>query len=153
DPGFPLERWPREDAKMTSDIPGRRCLVEVAALPTFTSPFRWRLVARLSNAYELREIDLLDPRFRDAVDTLWRVTVRPNVWTAPVMIAAETPIGQTFLGFARFPVARSIEDRSGATTVRFNDIRFAAGIVSLSQSSPRLDPFGVLIQLDPNGRV
>ncbi len=38
----------------------RRCLLEIAALPTFTSPFQWRLVAQLSNAYETRDVDLID---------------------------------------------------------------------------------------------
>ena len=42
----------------------RRCLLEIAALPTFTSPFQWRLVAQLSNAYETRDIDLVELALR-----------------------------------------------------------------------------------------
>ena len=37
-------------------------------MPSFTSPFRWRIIAQLSNAYEIHDIDLLDQRFRDPDD-------------------------------------------------------------------------------------
>jgi hypothetical protein len=53
-------------ARAMPSIPadGRRCLVELAAMPSFTSPFKWRIIAQLSNAYEIHDIDLLDRRFR-----------------------------------------------------------------------------------------
>ena len=42
----------------------RSCLRETAAIPTFGSPFRWRVVARLTDAYELYDIDILEARLR-----------------------------------------------------------------------------------------
>src|SRR5262249_7695122 len=43
-----LEYWPRPLATRSAD-PANRCLVETAAVPTFFSPFAWRVIARLSN--------------------------------------------------------------------------------------------------------
>ena len=45
-----------------------RCLVEIAAMPDFISPFRWRLIAQLSNGYEVRDLDLLTGRGIPRVD-------------------------------------------------------------------------------------
>jgi membrane-bound metal-dependent hydrolase YbcI (DUF457 family) len=59
----PIVSWPRS-AVATPPPAGKRCLVEVAAMPSFTSPFRWRIIAQISNAYEIHDIDLLDSRFR-----------------------------------------------------------------------------------------
>src|SRR5262249_16394501 len=43
----PFERWPHKVAPSASDS-SSRCLVEIAAMPDFLSPFRWRLIAHLS---------------------------------------------------------------------------------------------------------
>jgi len=76
-----LESWPRPAPSTRAD--GRRCLVEIAAMPSFTSPFRWRIIARTSNAYEMHDIDLVDQRARDDDDESesgsgapWRLTLR-----------------------------------------------------------------------------
>jgi membrane-bound metal-dependent hydrolase YbcI (DUF457 family) len=148
-----IDRWPREGTKITSDIPDKRCLVEIAAMPSFVSPFKWRLVARLSNAYELQDIDLLDARFRADTDRLWRVTLRPNVWTRPAFQAASAPFGHVFLGFSRFPAARSVVDATGGAIVRFSDMRFAGGLFSLNQPQRGPDPFTVTIQLRADGTL
>jgi hypothetical protein len=148
-----IDEWPREGVKTTSDIAGKRCLVEIAAMPSFVSPFKWRLIARLSNAYELQDIDLLDARFQSDAERLWRVTLRPNIWTPVALQAAATDVGQIFLGFSRFPAARSVVDPNGAAVVRFNDIRFAGGLFSLNQPQRGPDPFTVTIQLDPLGHL
>ena len=108
--------------------PAARCLVELVAVPTFLSPFSWRVIAHLSNAYEVHDVNLLDARFRrpptDA-EALWRTTLRfPNVWTPAVWTAASTTLGRTFLGFARLPAVRSIVDQTGTATVRWTDVRF-----------------------------
>jgi hypothetical protein len=77
-----LARWPREqiDVAALASIPGgaSRCLADLAAIPTFLSPFKWRLVAQLSNAYELHDIDVLDAAWRrppEAGEAPWRVTI------------------------------------------------------------------------------
>ena len=125
-------------------------------MPTFFSPFSWRIIARFSNAYELHDVNVLDARFRSPAsesEVFWRRAVRyPNLWTDAVTRAAGTETAQVFLGFSRFPAARSSVDAGGATTVRLSDIRFAGGVVALEQSR-RPDPFTVIIRMSPDGRV
>ena len=153
---WPIDVWPRATAP-TSPPPGRRCLVEVAAMPSFTSPFRWRIIVQFSNAYEIRDIDLLDARFRSPdtdSDVLWRLTLRyPNVWTPAVERAAATHLGQTFLGFSRFPAARSAVDSHGITTVRFTDVRFAGGLVTLDQPTSRGNMFTAMVRIGADGQI
>ena len=99
----------------------------------------------------------MDNRFREQPsmnEVFWRQSIRyPNVWTPPVDRAAAAPLAQIFLGFSRFPAARSITDDHGTSTVRFSDMRFAAGLVALEQPVRRPSPFSVLIRLDRTGRV
>jgi inner membrane protein len=145
--------WPRPAPPAPST--GSRCLVEVAAMPSFFSPFRWRLIAQMSNAYELHDVDVLDARLRrpaEAGEAPWRIAVRyPNVWTPAVHQAATARIPQVFLGFSRFPAARSFSDpRTGETTVRWNDMRFATGL-NIDQRAR--DLFVVTVRLGADGRV
>jgi membrane-bound metal-dependent hydrolase YbcI (DUF457 family) len=152
----PIDSWPRSAAP-TRPPPGRRCLVEVAALPTYTSPFQWRIVAHVSNAYEIHDIDLLDARFRsreDGAAVFWRLTIRyPNVWTPAVEQAAATHLGQVFLGFSRFPAARLTVDPHGLTTVRLTDVRFAGGPMALDQPVRPVNLFTATVRIGPDGRV
>lgn len=126
-------------------------------MPSFTSPFRWRIIAQMSNAYELHDIDLLDKSFTDpefASEAPWRMTLRyPNVWTPAVMKAAETRVAQTFLAFSRFPAARSAVDSHGVTTVRWTDVRFAGGVLALDQPGPPARLFTATIRMAPDGTV
>ena len=122
-----VEYWPRP-AVTTPSAAGTRCLVQFVAMPGFISPFQWRVVAQLSNAYEIRDIDLLDRRVRqppNASEVIRRTTLRyPNVWTAPVWTAASTELGRRFLGFSRLPDARATIEPGGTTSVRWDDMRF-----------------------------
>ncbi len=152
----PIERWPRPSAP-SSPPPGKRCLVEMVAMPSFTSPFSWRIIAQMSNAYEIHDLNLLDQRFRDpqsAGDAPWRVTLRyPNVWTPAIARAATTHLGAVFLGFSRFPAARFSVDSHGVTTVRWTDVRFAGGTFGLDQASPRAGPFTANVRISADGHV
>lgn len=154
-----LDRWPRAAEPATrSPLPGaHRCLIEIAAVPTFLSPFDWRLIAQASNSYDLREVSLTDARFRAAAsphEVLWRETVRyPNIWTSVATRAAEAPLARIFLGFSRFPAARTSTDASGVTTVRFIDMRFAAGLVALEQPVRRPQPFSATIRVAAGGGI
>src|SRR5262245_53748850 len=47
-----IDSWPHPVAEQSS-----RCLIEMAAMPNFLSPFRWQLVAHLSNAYQVHEVN------------------------------------------------------------------------------------------------
>jgi hypothetical protein len=138
---------------------GRRCLIEIAAMPSFTSPFKWRIIARTSNAYEMHDIDLLDERFRDpdnedGGEVPWRLTLRyPNVWTPAVQTAATSRVGQVFLGFSRFPAARSAVDANQVTTVRWTDVRFAGGVLALDQPRGRSSMFTATVRVGPDGTI
>jgi membrane-bound metal-dependent hydrolase YbcI (DUF457 family) len=158
-----LTMWPRA-AEATPPAPGtvegtsggRRCLVEVAAMPSFFSPFRWRLIAQMSNAYEMHDVDVLDGRLRrppGAGEAPGRLSVRfPNQWNDAVRTAAAAPIAQTFLGFSRFPAARWFADRAtGETTVRWTDMRFATGLTIDQRARNGL--FTATVRLDREGRV
>jgi hypothetical protein len=127
----------------------------MVAEPTFYSPFHWRVIAQLSNAYEVQDIDLLDSRFRrpaEGGEVMGRTTFRvPNVWTPAVFTAASTPLGRTFLGFARLPAARSFVDAGGTATVRWSDLRFIGRRMAVAP--PQNDPFTVVIRVGPDGRI
>src|SRR5262249_61166441 len=102
-PDRTFETWPRSPPSTVADS-SSRCLVEIAAMPDFLSPFRWRLIAQLSNAFEVRTIDLLsDADFATSSDVRIVATHYPNIWTPSVFQAAQSSVGQLFLGFSRFP--------------------------------------------------
>jgi membrane-bound metal-dependent hydrolase YbcI (DUF457 family) len=134
-----------------------RCLVEIAAIPTFMSPFDWRIVAQTSNAFEIHDVNLLDGRFREPEaesDAFWRQTIRyPNIWNADVTRAAQTRLGQVFLGFSRFPAARTARDSAGAVVVRFTDMRFVGGPLISEQPARRVQPFTATIRFAPDGTL
>ena len=149
-----LDYWPRATVMNPRD-PTRRCLVRLVALPTFLSPLQWRVIAHLSNAYEIQNVNLLERRFwmpPEGAEVLWRTTVRaPNVWTPAVLTAAATPLGQTFLGFARLPAVVSVVDASsGVTSVRWTDLRFTDR--PLRGPAPN-GPFSIIVRIDSDGRV
>jgi len=166
-PGAPntssmLDSWPRtqslEPATLNPLPATRRCLVEIAAVPTFLSPLDWRVIVQASNSYDLRDVELTDARLRASTrsnDGFWRQTVRyPNIWTPTATHAAATsPLARTFLGFSRFPAVRTFTDAAGITTVRFIDMRFVAGLVSLEQPVRRPQPFSATVRVAPDGRV
>lgn len=147
---LPFERWPRRTEPVASDS---RCLVEIAAMPDFLSPFRWRLIAHLSNAFEVRTVDLLSDSDRSTTSDVRIVAVHyPNVWTPAVFQAAQAPVAQVFLGFSRFPAARSVVGADGTATVRWNDLRFTSDTTpNLRERAPNL--FTATVQLDPDGKV
>jgi membrane-bound metal-dependent hydrolase YbcI (DUF457 family) len=145
--------WP---AARVEPSPSEPCLLEVAALPTILSPFRWRTVARLSNAYEIREIDLLESdlaAIRGPMEGESLVTIHyPNRSTPETALAAATPTAQIFLAFSRFPAARTSTDSSGIATVRWTDVRFIGGLLSLT-GERRPTPFGVTVRLSRDGTI
>ncbi|MEO8256803.1 MAG: metal-dependent hydrolase [Acidobacteriota bacterium] len=152
-----IDSWPRP-VSVAAPQTGTRCLVELVATPTFLSPFRWRVIAHLSNAYEAHDVNVLEARFRmppaDA-EVLWRTTQRyPNVWTPAVWTAASTRLGRTFLGFARLPAARAVLDQTGTTTVRWTDVRFVgAAPAAPNRAAPRDDLFTTVVRIGPDGQV
>ena len=152
---LPLSTAGRATAqRSTSDQPGKRCLVEIAAMPSFASPFKWRLIARLSNAYELQDIDLLDSRF----STDSRAPLARHV-AAEHLDASGTSGGDDRRSARSSSVSRDSPPRArssirtGGAIVRFSDMRFAGGLFSLNQPQRGPDPFTVTIQLGPDGTL
>jgi membrane-bound metal-dependent hydrolase YbcI (DUF457 family) len=147
-----VDRWSRETAHGRRSHVAPSCLLELVALPTFVSPFEWRLVARLSNAYEARTINIL----REAARASSGIQRYPDEWTPAVVSAADSEPGLTFLGFARFPAARSVPAPDGTTIVQWTDVRFlndADDGDSRSVSVRRRDLFTVTVRVAPDGRV
>jgi membrane-bound metal-dependent hydrolase YbcI (DUF457 family) len=151
-PASPFEHWPRKSEPAAADG-SSRCLVEIAAMPDFLSPFRWRLIAHLSNSFEVRTVDLLSDRERLTSSDVRLIAVHyPNIWTPAVFQAAQAPVARVFLGFSRFPAARSVVGADGAATVRWNDLRFTSDTApNLRERAPNL--FTATVQLNPDGTV
>ncbi len=151
-----VDVWPRAATPRPPEGP-RRCLVDMAAIPTFLSPFRWRVIARLSNGYGIHDVDLLDQQFRASAapsEALWRTAVGlPDVWTPEVEAAAAARSARIFLGFARFPAARSFVDRNGEATVVWTDLRFLRGTLSPPRQPIRPPPFAVTVRVGADNRI
>jgi hypothetical protein len=152
-----VDVWPRASVTMPVLAAGRRCLVEIAAMPEFVGPFSWRIIAQMSNAYEIYQLDLLDARIRAADrsgDAFWRHVRRyPNIWTPAVEQAASSRLGRIFLGFSRFPAARSVVDADGITTVRWTDVRFVFGAGPIDRPRPGPDMFTATVRVAADGRI
>ena len=170
-PSRTIDRWPRAQTPISvtarsatdgreagtlsngASAPGGpgRCLIEVAATPSFVSPFRWQLIAHTTGAYEIRDVDLL--ALNGSREPAGRQSVRvPNQWTPSVLAAAQAPIAQVFLGFSRFPAARSVLASDGTVVVRWSDMRFVQGAVDESRQLRR-GLFGATVILASDGRV
>lgn len=122
------------------------CTERRAALPTFGSPFTWRLVRRFSNWYELSDYDLLTGRAGPPKRF-------PNEKTTEILDPSLVRTTAVFLHFARFPAA-SITEAAGVTTVRWDDMRFVGGFTRVDSERPsprRL--FTAVVELDRGGRV
>ena len=136
---------------------GKRCLVEMVAIPTFFSPFTWRVIAHLSNAFELagsRSAGSSIRRPPRESEVMWRTTLRDaECLDSGSFHGGVLAMGQTFLGFARLPAARSFVEPTGAATVRWSDVRFAASFVPLDQPTRNDTLFTLRVRVAPDGRV
>ena len=155
-------RWPERtaDSNARREESAGRCLIEIAAIPTFVSPFRWQLIARLSNAYEMQAVDILDRRLTSPEapsEALRRTTRRvPNQWTPAALQAAESETARAFLGFSRFPAARSLVEPDGSTVVRWADMRFELPVVAgprANQAGGRGGLFTVRVRVGAAGQI
>ena len=131
-------------------------------MPDFLTPFRWQLIAHLSNAYQVHNVNLFDPRFErppSQSEAMWRLTTTyPNEWTPAVWQAAATRPVQVFLGFSRFPAVRSFVGRDSVTTVSWMDMRFAGGpqpprSADRARERAAADLFGATVRIAPTGEV
>ena len=153
-PSRAIDYWPRFPQADPRGAAATRCLVEVAAMPDFLSPFSWRLIAQLSNGYEMRDVDLLTRQASETSNLTTRVlSVHvPNQWTQAVVAASAASTARVFLGFSRFPAARSIVAEDGAATVRWTDLRFITGALDDPRHFRR-GLFGASVILGPDGTI
>jgi membrane-bound metal-dependent hydrolase YbcI (DUF457 family) len=147
----PIDWWPRGWSTTATPGSSRRCLADLAAIPDFLSPFRWRIIARFSNTYESVDVDLLHPRPPEASRRLARRI--PDVWTPEAVAAASADLPRVFLGFSRFPAVRTLRQPDGTTTVRWIDVRFADGLPRRSRDPRGTSLFTITVRLDRDGRV
>ena len=155
-PGATISRWPK-DAPLAIPPGAPRCLMDLAAIPTFGSPFDWQIIAQTSNGYDLHTISVLDRRLRSSADppvALWRMTRHtPNAWSPAAREAASTDTARTFLDFSRFPAVRTDAQRDGSSVVRWTDLRFSDTYPLRRQGTDRRDIFTAVVRLDPRGRA
>jgi membrane-bound metal-dependent hydrolase YbcI (DUF457 family) len=148
-----IDSWPNKTGDELRAMAGRRCVVEIAAMPDFISPFHWRLIAQLSGSYEVRTIDLLDRRPWRTSDARILAVRYPNQWTPAAAKASTAPKAKTFLGFSRFPSVRSFIDADGTSTVIWTDLRFVAVDGSIESRRPPPSLFGARVRVSADGRV
>jgi inner membrane protein len=120
----------------------------VTAIPTFLSPFSWRLIVARPGAYDMRDVDVLA---REHARGTSPPASFPNVWSAAVFAAARSRTAQIFLGFSRTPTVRATPHGDGSTTVRWTDLRFVDP--SAGNESPRSDLFTAAVRIDAHGRI
>jgi len=121
------------------------CL-QAAALPTFFSPFKWRLIRQQSDGYELRDVTL-----GRGTTAQTFVPSQNDVWIAR---ARRTPTGRAFFNFARFPAANSAALTDGTHRVRAMDVRFLGPPPRGLEPDPRAQaPFVMTIEIAGDGIV
>jgi membrane-bound metal-dependent hydrolase YbcI (DUF457 family) len=153
-PSFGIDWWPRLPATPPRELAASRCLVEIAAVPDFVSPFRWRLIAQLSSGYEVRDLDLLSGAGISGDDAHAPSVAMhvSNHWTPAVAAASLAPTARVFLGFSRFPAARSLVHEDGSATVRWNDLRFIGRTVD-DERAMRRGLFGATVTVAPDRSI
>ena len=145
--GSLVEAWPRTVASRGAGAP---CTADTAALPIFLSPFQWRVIRRLPDAYWVYDVDILD-RAPSSARSGGRGVMMANLWTPDVLEAATTRTVQAFLGFSRFPAAAVSFDPGRITTVRFTDLRFA--VIDLDRDVRRPAPFTLTVRFGPDHQI
>jgi membrane-bound metal-dependent hydrolase YbcI (DUF457 family) len=146
--------WPRDWRTTPPAGEGGSCLIEIAAMPDFLSPFRWRLIARFSNRYEVRDVDLLQVPEQGARLRGRGVHRVPDVWPPAALQAADrSEVARVFLGFSRFPAPRVTRDPGGGATVRWTDLRFGDGVPRRGQDPRTAGLFSATVRVGPDGGI
>jgi membrane-bound metal-dependent hydrolase YbcI (DUF457 family) len=144
-----VSSWPDAPRpKLPSDYPCRAepCTLEIAAIPTFVSPFSWRIIRQMSNGYDIREMDLLAGAERP-------IAWLPNDSAPAVHAARQESAPRSFLAFSRFPTAR-VRTHDDETVVRILDVRFLDSPLGEGDEELRGGGlFGVRVRIDRHGRI
>jgi membrane-bound metal-dependent hydrolase YbcI (DUF457 family) len=124
-------------------VPPGAC-VTAAALPTFGSPFRWRIVRQSADGYELSDRSVLAPAAPLAATRLTS-DAGPEITRVRA-----TRAGRVYYDFARFPIARVVS-RTPAATVRLLDARFI-GLPSNDALGDLRAGLTLTVTVDPSSR-
>jgi membrane-bound metal-dependent hydrolase YbcI (DUF457 family) len=127
---------------------GPGACLQAAALPSFLSPFQWRLVRQEAGGYELREVTLGRAGHRGP-----RIFVpsTSDAWTAR---ARNTETGRVFFAFSRFPAMRSAAFADGTRRVRAIDVRFLGPPPRPLEPDPRTNaPFVITVDVASDGAI
>src|SRR5262245_10383381 len=122
------------------------------------SPFQWRLIARTSSGFEVRQVNVLGERRHDRVPQAHEPRRRSVVayrssWTPPVFGASETRTAKVFLGFSRFPAVRVLTNPDGIVTVQWTDLRFVEDLRYGGLGRRERGFFTATVRLDAAGVV
>lgn len=169
--GRALEVWKRMDAPP----PGAR----VGVLPQFLSPFRWLGVTERANEIHVSFFDIgpfargkesprPPQRFSEILSSLSdyyppperaRIERYAKPAPSPALATAEAlPEVQSYLAFARFPLATVRAERDGSSSVSFQDMRFLPWFTGPWERERgrgvrfRRQPFVYEVRLDRSGR-
>jgi membrane-bound metal-dependent hydrolase YbcI (DUF457 family) len=138
-------RLSRHPVPLDRSAPPRTCL-QAAALPTFVSPFEFRIVRQYPLGYELSERSVLAPQ---AASRLWIDAAR-----GPAVDAAmSTQTGRVFMDFSRFPAADVKVQPNGRSVVRIKDLRFMGSPLRLGAEPQQGAPSAMTAWIDRDGRV
>lgn len=116
--------------------------IEAAALPTFFSPFTWRIIRRYSTGYELSDRRV----FGHFATIQWS---RLASDTADLDRVRATRPGQVYLDFARFPLGELVARSPSLITVRLSDARFALMPSSSGPPTTRLSITVTVHRMEP----
>jgi hypothetical protein len=141
--------WPRASAASSKS----------RAMPDFIRPFSWRIIAQMSNAYEIYQLDLLEE-----CESGDRVSLDCSEVSRPLQRRAEgkyhsaglwsnTCCGHPRPGESIGPAARSVVGADGVTTVRWTDVRFVLGAGPIDQPRPWPDMFTATVRIAAEGQI
>lgn len=150
-----VDRWPRLSPAERREEGAARCLVEIALVPSFLSPFRWQMIVQLSDSYQVAQVNVLEDGFDRPpavpADATWAgASLVPDQWTPAVLRAADSAVGRVFLDFSRFPATTSVLHGDRTATVTWQDLRFA-NVPGRPQGRTNL--FVATVRVGPDGRI
>ena len=125
---------------------GPGACLQAAALPSFFSPFTWRLVRQQPDGYDLRDVTLGGGTFAS--------TFVPSQFDTWVARARRTDTARVFYTFSRFPATQSAVLPDGSHRVRAMDVRFLGPPPRTLERDPQASrPFVITIELAAGGAV
>ena len=131
-----------------ADVPTDRGRMScgVVALPTFLSPFEWRILNRVDGGYEVSEIDLFGRAARR--EPAFYSTTRGSL----IDEALRDPLARAFMEFARLPVAQVVRDGGDDVVVGLQDLRFVRDLgEETTKSRLRPGPFFIFVHVNRRG--